>query len=189
VSRDPASHLLSNAPASTPVIAQAKVDVTHVSLSELGDASRLVRSPMTAEEISALRGVVAYAIPSSEEHGLRLRLADGSWVRVTPADEEREFYLIEPADDTARRVGLQPQFLALWAAYRYIGRCALAALERSVLAGEDTALPPMLGVEVIEVHAIDHRMPAIELLERLAQSSGADRQGGALSLVGDLIRG
>jgi len=145
----------------------------------------LSRSPMTIAEITALRGIVGYVAPARGSHWLTLRLADGAWVRVAPAESDLEFYLIEPADELAVRRGIQPQFVALWAAYRNIGRIALAAMERAANAGTTHTACPIAGMDVVEVLSEDHTMPAMKLLAQLASTASPIRHG-ALSMAGNL---
>ncbi len=161
-------------------------DAADVDAPEVQGLELFCRPPMTVPDITALRGVIGYAPPRAEHPWLTIRLADGTWIRVAPAEDHLEFYMIEPADELAARRGIQPTFLALWAAYRTIGRLALAALERAANAGITASACPIAGLDVIEVEAQDHSLPAIKLLAQLAEASNAHLRGGTLSIAGDL---
>jgi len=170
-----------------PVTTQLEVAVADALSFEPEEPHPFARTPMTVPEITALRGIVGYAPPGQTNPWLTLRLADGAWVRVAPAESDLEFYLIEPADDIAARRGVQPQFLALWAAYRSLGRMALAAMERAANAGITGSTCPIAGLDVIEVVAQDYTLPAIKLLAELAAAGNAQAgKVSTLSLAGNL---
>ena len=166
---------------------EMRVDVTDVLVPALDGPQRFARAPMTLPEITALRGIVGYIPPGDGHQWLTLRLADGVWIRVAPAELDLEFYMIEPADDVAKRRGVRPQFLGLWAAYRSIGRMALAAMERAANAGMSDSTCPIAGMDVVEVVAEDHTLPAIKLLAQLAAASNTDPRDSTLSLAGSLV--
>lgn len=167
-------------------LAGLDLDVLHTSAPSLEGVSGFVREPMTIADISALRGVVGYVPPGPGHPWLTVRLADGACVQIAPGDEERQFYLLEPADTISRRRGVQPQFLALWAAYRHLGKISLEALERASQLGVPDLGCKIAGLDVIEVAATDHTLPAIQLLAQLAAASNNRVRDGALSVAGDL---
>lgn len=169
------------------------IEVAHRDVPGLSSTTQLTREPMVLDELTALHGVASYSLPTQSNPWLMLGLVDGSWIKVMPSDDELEYYLIEPADEAARNVGLQPQFLAVWAAFRHIGRLGLDALERAAamreLMGAAPPTPRIAGLVVVEVQHDERELPAAQLLKELASIRGAQRRRGSLSIGGTLRRG
>ncbi|MCK6421783.1 MAG: hypothetical protein L6Q73_12890 [Aquabacterium sp.] len=168
------------------------IEIADISAPLFQDTGQLTRSPMVLEEIVALRGVAGYVAPSPQHPWLGLRLADGTGLRVSPADDDLLYYMVEPLDEASQAAGLRPQFLAVWAAYGAIGRAALHALERAAaiarlgVQSQVVVLSPIDGLEIVEVTQEDNELPALRLLRELAGDDGKLATG-ALSLAGDLV--
>lgn len=144
---------------------------------------------MLLSELVTLRGVTAYVEATAEQPWLHLRFADGCWIRIAAVDVDGSHYLIEPVGRAALDGGLASQFLAIWAAWMYVGGAALASVERAIeiggLLGEPRLELPYAGAQMVVVEQPSNGRIGLKLLERVVTSSGR-RSAGTLSFAGSL---
>lgn len=159
-------------------ILTGSVEVQHVGPAKISGPQSLTRTPMTVEAILNQPGVSGYRPPSEPQPWLDVRLQDGCWIRVRPVDEFLDYYHLEPICRNALRAGIREELLPVWAAFIWISRAAMTALERAV--AEGTVDPPAVEDlaedetgSYIPIERIDHRPAGIRTLDRYAKRFGS----------------